>query len=589
VKGTGWFWPDQAFRDMIVCLVVFGVMVFLVMNGHGHPLQEHTEAGAAEAPALTEYDYWAKAGQRGLGANLDAPADASKSYEPRPEWYFLFLFQLLKYFKGEEELIGTVIIPGAVGLILFLLPLLGFGRMRPFGHIIGVVAVTALLTAVVSLTCLALAADTPQEMPHALLTRLAWVVIPAVAGVLLLFLAFTGVLPQGGFRRVVGTLGIVVVGVLLAATGGLLYAALTDQLPGPAQEFMEKQIAERERATPKEAEAFKEEIDRAANFHAAVAKNTTEGARAVRLAAQGIPAAGAYLLLQRDPRTQFKSLFLKNCATCHSFGDNPKIIPDAEHLQPGEFQTAHETGFENAKFVASDLARFGTEEWIYQFLMDPGSQHFLGRSTGADGPNFTRMANWSKKEQRGRNSEELKKLKTDFRTIAAWLATHPEGAKAKLSPAYKLMSPDAYNCVRCHRFESVKGNAPDLTGYGSAAWLRKMLQAPNHPWLYGAENHMPVFRDTKRLGWDLEKAAYEVLLTEAGVIQKKEPARPAPEGDGKKGENAAKPAENPQLPYSDLSDIDREMLIRYLTGDERVVFGGDPISAPPIPAPPKKE
>jgi hypothetical protein len=31
-----------------------------------------------------------------------------------------------------------------------------------------------------------------------------------------------------------------------------------------------------------------------------------------------------------------------------------------------------------------------------------------------------------------------------------------------------------------------------------------------------------------------------------------------------------------------MSDIDRELIIRYLTGDHRVVFGGQVISGPPL-------
>jgi ubiquinol-cytochrome c reductase cytochrome b subunit len=58
------------------------------------------------------------------GAHLDAPADPSVDYPPRPEWYFLFLFQLLKYLPGSMELFGTIILPGMAGLFLFLLPFL---------------------------------------------------------------------------------------------------------------------------------------------------------------------------------------------------------------------------------------------------------------------------------------------------------------------------------------------------------------------------------------------------------------------------------------------------------------------------------
>jgi ubiquinol-cytochrome c reductase cytochrome b subunit len=58
-------------------------------------------------------------------AHLDEianPADAS--YIPRPEWYFLSLFQLLKYFPGPLEPVATMVIPGAVFGFLFLLPFL---------------------------------------------------------------------------------------------------------------------------------------------------------------------------------------------------------------------------------------------------------------------------------------------------------------------------------------------------------------------------------------------------------------------------------------------------------------------------------
>src|SRR4029453_15447547 len=52
---------------------------------------------------------------------LDSIADPSDAtYVPRPEWYFLSLFQLLKYFPGPLEPVATIVIPGLVvgGLLL---------------------------------------------------------------------------------------------------------------------------------------------------------------------------------------------------------------------------------------------------------------------------------------------------------------------------------------------------------------------------------------------------------------------------------------------------------------------------------------
>jgi ubiquinol-cytochrome c reductase cytochrome b subunit len=48
------------------------------------------------------------------------PVDAT--YVPRPEWYFLSLFQLLKYFPGPMEPIATMVVPGVVVGFLLLLP-----------------------------------------------------------------------------------------------------------------------------------------------------------------------------------------------------------------------------------------------------------------------------------------------------------------------------------------------------------------------------------------------------------------------------------------------------------------------------------
>ena len=69
------------------------------------------------------------------------------------------MFQLLKYFEGEQEIIGTVIIPNGLLLLLTLLPLLGYGRLRRFGHVVGILVVGLLAVGVVTLTGLAIAED----------------------------------------------------------------------------------------------------------------------------------------------------------------------------------------------------------------------------------------------------------------------------------------------------------------------------------------------------------------------------------------------------------------------------------------------
>jgi len=87
------YWPDQHFRNMVFCAAVFGVIVVLVLIEGG--------------------------------SSLDAPADPSSSdYPARPEWYFLSLFQMLKFFPGRIEVVGTFVIPMAILVVMLLLPFL---------------------------------------------------------------------------------------------------------------------------------------------------------------------------------------------------------------------------------------------------------------------------------------------------------------------------------------------------------------------------------------------------------------------------------------------------------------------------------
>jgi mono/diheme cytochrome c family protein len=55
----------------------------------------------------------------GLGAMAD-PTDTS--YIPRPEWYFLFMFEFLKFFEGPLEVVGAVVLPTIGMIALFLVP-----------------------------------------------------------------------------------------------------------------------------------------------------------------------------------------------------------------------------------------------------------------------------------------------------------------------------------------------------------------------------------------------------------------------------------------------------------------------------------
>ena len=93
------FWPDAIYKDLLVSFALFILLIGLA-----------TFVGVHPEPKVD-------------------PTDAT--YVPRPEWYFLFLFEFLKYFPGELEWVGAAVIPGILVVALMFLPLYD---KNPFRH-----------------------------------------------------------------------------------------------------------------------------------------------------------------------------------------------------------------------------------------------------------------------------------------------------------------------------------------------------------------------------------------------------------------------------------------------------------------------
>ncbi|WP_442484072.1 cytochrome b N-terminal domain-containing protein [Aeoliella sp. SH292] len=117
-KPDGVYWPDQALRDGLVCLAVIGTVMM-----------------------ITAY----------RPAELGPPADASIAFNTaRPEWYFRFLFQMLKYFPGASGMfVASQLIPGLLLLTLVLMPFIGKWQL---GRRFNVMFVCAVLAGIIGLT-----------------------------------------------------------------------------------------------------------------------------------------------------------------------------------------------------------------------------------------------------------------------------------------------------------------------------------------------------------------------------------------------------------------------------------------------------
>src|SRR6202051_5188497 len=76
-----------------------------------------------------------------LGHMAD-PTDSS--YLPRPEWYFLFLFQFVKGFDGPLKVLGAVILPVLAIMALILVPFIDRGKMKSVRRRWGAIGLIAL-------------------------------------------------------------------------------------------------------------------------------------------------------------------------------------------------------------------------------------------------------------------------------------------------------------------------------------------------------------------------------------------------------------------------------------------------------------
>jgi menaquinol-cytochrome c reductase cytochrome b/c subunit len=153
------FYPYAMFHDTVMSLVVVTVIV-----------------GLAVIWKWTSYGPHHDGLHKGLlGPELAPPADpGTVSFVPRPDWYFYFLFYLLRIFKWPESVfLGTVGIPTIALLLLLALPFIDRRSERRLSRR-PVAAVAAVLT-IVSMAVLtwkgatakeALASEVIADVPH---------------------------------------------------------------------------------------------------------------------------------------------------------------------------------------------------------------------------------------------------------------------------------------------------------------------------------------------------------------------------------------------------------------------------------------
>jgi menaquinol-cytochrome c reductase cytochrome b/c subunit len=141
------FYPYAMFHDTVMSLVVVSVI-----------------AGLAAIWKWTSYGPGHDGTHQGLlGPEYTAPADpGTTSFVPRPDWYFYFLFYLLRIFKWPETVfLGTVGVPNICLVLLLALPFIDLRLERRLSR--RPVALVAVILTIISMAVLTWKGATAKE------------------------------------------------------------------------------------------------------------------------------------------------------------------------------------------------------------------------------------------------------------------------------------------------------------------------------------------------------------------------------------------------------------------------------------------
>ena len=470
------FWPKQVLFDGLGCLVLLIIVLLCVIH--------FDVAGLVQG----KFDL-AKA-----GAELGAPADPAEQYSAaRPEWYYLFLFQLLKYFEGTQEYIGALVIPGVAITVLALMPFVG--RLK-VGHWFNRAFIVCLLLGAGVLTALAYGEDyfvyVAKWMKWDSENHPKWLFVRSHVN-------------EEGKEAIVDTF---------------------DKTLSSSHDFLKAR---------EEAEKNSHRIVELVNRR----RMLEDGKLSAPMLMQR---RGAVDLIRNDPLTQGPRLFGQHCASCHDYRDpaDPKgekggirfsatQLPQIEGKDKVKRNSDGSVAYDGSPAGAPNLFGFGSRTWI-RGLLDPAQITAISfeKRPPSTIPEIEEQPDHPDNHQRTVLAPYFGNTAHKDGRMAKWVAAHAELLKddpkksddtvdlvaAALSAQAGLPSQAAVDakdseliargvgiiqqeCTKgCHRFgnSGQLGLAPDLTGYGSYEWMLGLVSNPAHERFYGRENdRMPSF------------------------------------------------------------------------------------------------
>ncbi|QDU97276.1 cytochrome b N-terminal domain-containing protein [Lignipirellula cremea] len=486
------FWPYQVFWDSIGCLVLLVLVLLSAI---------HFDVGGALSGSLTAEH---------RGAELMAPADRSAPYDAaRPEWYFLFLFQLLKYFDGPEgsinsEFVGALVLPGLIMTVLALAPIIAWFKG---GHKFNVAFLCVLIVGAGALTFIAMREDANNPSFQLAQKKAVHEAERAIE------------LVQ---RRTKDDDGNASPPQMIPKDGAVSLVRNDPLMQGPV--LFERHCAschafEGPVETPAEAEAeHLVETLRLTRFQMPVVTEATEEepARVVRKDGKVLyedPSLGAANLYRFASREWLEGLLDPEQISRRDVlepekSSDPKIAEEEDNpanyrrriVSPYFGDTAHKDG-RMAEWVKSYYGEFPAQIAKAQGALDAIAKDLKNLPQDAD---EAAKVEASLKEEQTKKQAELAGLKkqNDQRLADRQAIIVALSAQAQLGYQRPLEIEDSAQIERglvlmkqtcatyCHRVGDTGqlGLAPDLTGYGSYEWMLGMVSEPTHERFYRNEN-----------------------------------------------------------------------------------------------------
>lgn len=268
-----------------------------------------------------------------------------------------------------------------------------------------------------------------------------------------------------------------------------------------------------------------------------------------------IPVTGAVTLLREDPFTQGPRLFAKHCYSCHRYNGHDgrgRLVYEAG-VDGGGRQKALPTAVDLGNFASRDWMRAIVTDYSNHFAPLKNAGWFKNAKEGDEvlNPDESEMADWSGDAETLGSDANKPNVKAIVEFLVQQAAHHGTSVDPALAKKGRNVAVEGAwegdlkgtSCADCHETigeagfvsipESDDPSYPNLSGYGSVAWLKNFISNPGAAQHYAGKNQMPAYAN--------RMTSQELDLLVRWLVRDYPPTTVEPYADRRTGPAQAKP------------------------------------------------